>query len=239
MTISSVAKSAGDEDVTPSDVYTLDYECDSETTSGMTEWAVAMKQKEDVKVLALTKGMTKGRSAALSAVLKSEVASWEKVNGEINKLNAEILELEYWFGGSMGAVANAFAPLNVSFIRRASLEEDIDCVDGKSSETINALIDVDAKALFTSVNSAISEVDIANIDNELFTEYYGSKADYIKRLNLCRQNATQLKVYIQNWLNARKKVESLLSTTAKKAYRFHTYKVINSLANCVKNDVEG
>jgi len=238
--LSSVEQSVNDYGKgTPSDVYALDYECDSMTTSGMAMWAVAMKQKEDAKVLRLTKKMAKRKDVNLSAALKSEEACWEKVNGEINKLNAGILELEYWFGGSIGAVAKAFAPLDVSFIRRASLEDDLDCLNGKSSETPRDRAGVDAKALQTSINTAVEEVDIANVDNELFTEYYGSKADYTKCQNLCLQHATQLKVDIQQWLNARKKVESLLSTTAKKAYRFHTYKVINSLANCMKNDIEG
>lgn len=224
---------------TPSDVYAPDYECNCETTSGMTMWAVAMKQKEDAKVLTLTKEMAKGRNANLSAALKSEVAYWEKVGGEINELNAGILELEYWFGGSMGAVAKAFAPLDVSYIRRASMEDDIHCLEGKPNETIKDNIRIDAQVLLASIDSAIVDVGIANIENEMFSEYYGSKNDYMKRLSLCKQNAKQFEADIQNWLSTRNKIESLLSPTARKSYRFHTYKVINSLAVCVKNAVEG
>lgn len=240
VTISCVAKSAGDKEVIPpSDVYAIDYECDSETTSGMAKWAVAMKQKEDAKVKVLTKKLKKGRSTELSVALDNETACWERVCVSINTLNAKILELQYWFGGSMGAVAKVFVPLNVSFIRRASLEEDIVCLEKHQNQTIKDGMGVDAKTLFASISTAIESVDINSVDSEMFTENYGSKADYIKRLNLCKQDATQVEADIRRWLNARKKVEDLLGMSESTSYRLHTYKVINSLANCFNNDVEG
>lgn len=47
-----------------------------------------------------------------------------------------------------------------------------------------------------------------------------------------------LRRIFKKWLNARKEVESLLNPTKGTLYRFHTNKVINSLADCVKNNME-
>lgn len=236
---SSEAQSPNDGGVTLPDVYALDYECDSITTSGMAMWAVAMKQKEDTKVVALTQNIVKGRKASLSVALKNEAACWDKASATINRLNMDMLELQYWFGGTIGTVAKAFVQLNVSYIRRASLEDDMKCLEVVSGQASKDYADIGEKALYESVNSVIGMFDIANVDSALFTDYCGSKADYMQRLSLCRQNALRLEADIQCWLNARKKVESRLSRFARKSYRQHTCKVVKSLTLCVKNNVEG
>lgn len=219
-------------------IYTCDYVCDSLTTVGMVEWAVNMRKKDELKIENLTTEILKLVDGKTLTAIQSEIKAWNKLCKSLDETTAQILKMEWWFGGSLGSVYKADAPMEIRFIRRACLEDDYNLLNKNNekndTQSSNTAANTNLTGISHSIDSAIAFVSPNNIDTSYFEyEYYGCLEEYEQSFKQCKQYAAQLKRRLKEWLDTRKTVMSTLSKNKKAEYNNHTNKALNTIAKTI------
>ena len=219
---------------TADNAYTCDYKCDSMTTGGIIEWAIKMQEKEESRINVLTTNLLELSDQNTSKAIKKEIIAWNDLCTSLDQTTSQILKLKWWFGGSYGNAVKASTPLEIRFIRRACLDDDYNLLNGHNAQKCSYDNKNDIDIIECAVDSAMSQVSMANVDSSLFEyKYYGTLEEYEQCLNLCRNDAAKLKFQIKKWLEARNEVALTLNKNIQKTYYNHNQKTINFLSKVI------
>lgn len=165
----------------------------------------------------------------LKSQLKQENDCWKEVASSLNQFDALLLRLLYYTGGSIGTVYKADAPMNVAFIRQASLKADEKLFIEKNAQAASKVTDIDLFRWDKEMQDALASAKYENQEKE-FVASCGSISEYKQIYLQLEKEAVVLKALLAKWVSQRQSIEQELSNSLQGEYKKHTQKVINSLS---------
>ena len=211
--------------------------CSEVSTAGMVNWAGERKILYDKnadtvkKCLQALKPQTSvvpaKNAVAFRKAMDNEMRSWRKLEALMRDFGNIAIEVQYVLnGGTILLVVGAGMHSNLSYIRFACLQEDLNTLSGVSVKPAKQGKGLSLGTLYAQMQS-LRPVVKAQLLKKKWNLTMAEARKEAQRLNYSCSVSTVKKV-MGKWLEARKTVGGLLAEPYRTAYNLHTITTVHS-----------
>ena len=211
--------------------------CNEFSTAGMVNWAGERKKlydknadivKKCLRVLKPQTSVVPAKNAvAFRKAMDNEMRSWRKLEALMRDFGNISIEVQYVLnGGTILLVVGAGMHSNLSYIRFACLQEDLNTLSGVSVKPAKQGKGLSLGTLYAQMQS-LRPVVKAQLLKKKWNLTMAEARKEAQRLSYS-YSVSAVKKMMKKWLEARKAVSGLLAEPYRTAYNLHTTTTVHS-----------
>ena len=211
--------------------------CNESSTAGMVDWAGERKQLYDKNADVIKKCLRalNPQTSVVSAknavpfrkAMNYEARTWKKLEALMRDFGNIAIEVQYVLnGGTILLVVGAGMHSNLSYIRFACLQEDLNTLSGVSVKPAKQGKGLSLGTLYAQMQS-LRPVVKAQLLKKKWNLTMAEARKEAQRLSYS-YSVSAVKKMMKKWLEARKAVSGLLAEPYRTAYNLHTITTVHS-----------